>query len=154
MQAGRIEQVGTPFEIYNRPATPFVASFIGNLNLLEAEVLDATAGLLAVDGQEVRAAGPVTADGPRVKLALRPEMLALEDGIAMANSLAGTLANIIFLGSIVRLVIRVGSHELFLDRFNAPHLALPAVGSKVSVGFAREACLVSAADAPVELVGA
>ena len=149
MQSGRIEQVGTPHEIYNRPATPFVASFIGNLNVLEATVLDATLGLLSVDGQEVRTAGPVSAAGPRVTLALRPEMLSLEEGSARANTLEGNLINIIFLGSIVRLVIAIGKHELILDRFNAPHFALPPLGSRVAVGFARDACLITGEREPV-----
>jgi len=141
MQAGKIEQVGTPFEIYNHPATAFVASFIGNLNILEAAVLDPALGLLAVAGQQVQAAGPVT--GSRVKLALRPEMLSLNEGVPGANSLAGRLTTVVFLGSIVRLGIRIGDHDLALDRFNTPHLALPAVGSDVSISFPREACLVS-----------
>jgi len=148
MQSGRIEQVGTPFEIYNRPATPFVASFIGNLNILEATVVDAGLGLLSVEGQKVFAAGPVTG-GPAVKLSLRPEMLSLETGEPEANALAGTLDSVVFLGSIVRLGIGVGTRQVFLDRFNAPHLALPAVGSRVSVSFPRQACLVTPADAPL-----
>jgi len=149
MQSGRIEQVGTPFEIYNRPSTPFVASFIGNLNILEATVVDAGLGLLSVEGQKVFAAGPV-AGGPAVKLSLRPEMLSLEPGEPEANALAGTLDSVVFLGSIVRLGIGVGTRQVFLDRFNAPHLALPAVGSRVSVSFPRQACLVTPADAPRE----
>jgi putative spermidine/putrescine transport system ATP-binding protein len=154
MQAGRIEQVGTPFEIYNRPATPFVASFIGNLNILEAVVVDAALGLLTVGHQEVRAAGPVTVPGPVVQLSLRPEMLTLADDRPRANNLEGILVNVLFLGSIVRLVIRIGDHEVFLDRFNAPHLALPAVGDRVSVGFAREACLITGTAVQSQLVEA
>ncbi len=152
MQSGRIEQVGTPFEIYNRPATPFVASFIGNLNILEATVVDAALGRLSVAGQEVFAAGPVAA-GPGVKLSLRPEMLSLEDRPEGANSLAGTLTNIVFLGSIVRLAIGIGNREVFLDRFNTPHLALPAVGTQVSINFPREACLVTEPDPAEALAG-
>jgi putative spermidine/putrescine transport system ATP-binding protein len=143
MNAGRIEQVGTPFEIYNKPATPFVASFIGNLNILEADVLDSALGLLSVEGQQVLAAGPVADSVPRTKLSLRPEMLSLNEGIPGANALNGTLANVVFLGSIVRLTIRIGTREISVDRFNAPHLALPEVGSDVTISFPREACLVS-----------
>jgi putative spermidine/putrescine transport system ATP-binding protein len=144
MQAGRIEQVGTPFEIYNRPATPFVATFIGNLNILEAAVADPGRGLLTVDGQEVAAAGPLAAEtGSLVQLSLRPELLSLEGGAPGANRLDGTLESVVFLGSIVRLGIRIGDRELILDRFNAPFLALPATGSRVTVHFPREACLVA-----------
>ena len=154
MQSGRIEQVGTPFEIYNRPATPFVASFIGNLNILEATVVDAARGQLAVEGQTVFTAGPVAVPGAGVKLSLRPEMLSLEAGLPGANSLSGTLSSIVFLGSIVRLTIRIGQREIFLDRFNTPYLALPATGSEIAIRFPREACLITASDPNEALPGA
>jgi putative spermidine/putrescine transport system ATP-binding protein len=144
MNAGRIEQVGSPFQIYNHPATPFVASFIGTLNILDAALVDAEQGRLSVDGQDVFAAGPVPAvSGPGAKLMLRPEMLSLEAGPAGSNSLAGTLSSIVFLGSIVRLGIRIGRQELFLDQFNTPHLALPELNSAVAVHFPRAACLIT-----------
>jgi putative spermidine/putrescine transport system ATP-binding protein len=147
MRAGRIEQVGTPFVIYNHPANPFVASFIGTLNILEAKVADPATGRLSVAGQDVFAAGTLAAGaGQGVRLSLRPEMLSLVDGTAFANRLDGTLANVVFLGSIVRLVVEVGGREIFLDQFNAPHLALPAVGSRIQIGFPREACLVTVPD--------
>src|SRR5437773_4443311 len=52
MSEGRIEQIGTPSEIYNFPSTAFVASFVGTLNLVAAGVIDAGAGRLSTDGQE------------------------------------------------------------------------------------------------------
>ena len=82
MSDGRIEQIGTPSEIYNFPTTAFVASFVGTLNLVTAGVVDAGAGRLSVDGQEVRTSKAVTDAGPdgRVTLALRPEGIELGDG--------------------------------------------------------------------------
>ncbi len=50
MKDGLIEQIGAPFEIYNRPATPYVATFIGTLNVLPAVVVDPAAGMLEVGG--------------------------------------------------------------------------------------------------------
>jgi putative spermidine/putrescine transport system ATP-binding protein len=143
MRDGKIEQVGTPFEIYNSPATAFVASFIGSLNLLSATVIEPSAGTLSVDGQRIAAAVPVqAAAGGLVRLSLRPEMISLANGSADNNHLTGTLANVIFLGSIVRFVLRIGGDELFLDTFNNPHLALPAIGARVTAGFPREACIL------------
>jgi putative spermidine/putrescine transport system ATP-binding protein len=143
MRDGKIEQTGTPFEIYNRPATAFVASFIGSLNLLSATVIEPAEGMLAVDGQRIITAGPITgAAGRVVRLSLRPEMISLSNGRAESNHLTGTLSNVVFLGSIVRLVVRTGDNELFLDTFNNPHLALPAIGSRVTAGFPREACIL------------
>jgi putative spermidine/putrescine transport system ATP-binding protein len=74
-------------------------------------------------------------------LTIRPESLALNNGALSNNHLAGTLSNVIFLGSIVRLVIGIGGGELLMDTFNNPHLALPALGSAVTVSFAPEACV-------------
>ena len=51
MNAGRVEQIGPPFEIYNFPSTSFVASFIGQLNLLPVVVHDAAAGAVSLGGQ-------------------------------------------------------------------------------------------------------
>jgi len=143
MRDGKIEQLGTPFEIYNRPATAFVASFIGSLNLLSAVVVEPDAGTLAVDGQRIAAAAPIQgAAGRMVRLSLRPEMISLANGSAGNNHLTGTLSNVVFLGSIVRLVLRIGGNELFLDTFNNPHLALPAIGARVTAGFPPEACIL------------
>ena len=63
MSEGRIEQIGTPSEIYNFPSTAFVASFVGTLNLVNAGVIDAGAGRLSIDGQEVRTSKAVTGAG-------------------------------------------------------------------------------------------
>ncbi len=60
MSEGRMEQVGTPFEIYNFPATAFVASFVGTLNAVEARVVDAAARSLTLGGQPIRTAAEVT----------------------------------------------------------------------------------------------
>jgi putative spermidine/putrescine transport system ATP-binding protein len=147
MHEGKLEQVGTPFEIYNRPATAFVASFVGQLNVLSATVVDPAAGKLAVDGQEILASGPIAEiSGQGVRLSLRPESISLHNGKPENNHLTGIIENIVFLGSIVRFVVRTGQHELLLDTFNAPHLELPVLGSRVTVGFARESCILLGSD--------
>jgi putative spermidine/putrescine transport system ATP-binding protein len=143
MKDGRVEQVGTPFEIYNRPATEFVASFIGSSNALRATVVDPARGTVDVDGQNVVTARPLAAPaGAEVRLTIRPEAISLSNGVASNNHLRGTLASVVFLGSIVRLVVRIGARELIMDMFNNPHLALPEVGSDVTLGFAPEASIV------------
>ncbi|MBK8986085.1 MAG: ABC transporter ATP-binding protein [Chloroflexi bacterium] len=145
MNESRIEQVGTPFEIYNFPSTLFVASFVGTLNILPGEIVQPGTDLVRVDGQEIHAARPVERemehDG-RLSLALRPEMLSLNGHAPTENQLTGQVENISFLGSIVRIQVRLQENALFLDEFNNPHLALPNIGDTVVVGFQREACLV------------
>jgi putative spermidine/putrescine transport system ATP-binding protein len=143
MREGRIAQVGTPWEIYNRPASQFVASFIGSLNVLTAEVVDKGAGTLSIGGQRIAApANLLPASGESVRLSLRPEMITLANGHPDSNRLTGTVTNVVFLGSIVRIFLSISESELFLDTFNDPHLALPEMGKSISVWFPREACLV------------
>jgi putative spermidine/putrescine transport system ATP-binding protein len=151
MSDGRIEQIGTPSEIYNFPSTAFVASFVGTLNLVTAAVIDAPSGRISLDGQEVRTSRAI-ADVPadrRVTLALRPEGIQLGEGDPGANRLHGAVEDINFLGSIVRIRLRLGEGVeggeptvIALDTFNEPHLRLPDVGSATTVSFPPEACFV------------
>ena len=167
MSDGRIEQIGTPFEIYNFPATTFVASFVGTLNLVAAGVIDAGSGRVSIEGQEVRTAKPVTGagSGGRVTLAVRPEGISLGEGPEGSNRLRGTIDDINFLGSIVRMRLRLGDGvapgpgdpgtTISLDTFNEPHLRLPPVGEAVTVSFPHEACFVlgSAREGAVAVAG-
>jgi putative spermidine/putrescine transport system ATP-binding protein len=151
MSDGRIEQIGAPSEIYNFPSTAFVASFVGTLNLVTAAVIDAGSGRLSVEGQEVRTSKAVT-DVPAdrlVTLALRPEGIALGEGEAGSNRLRGTIEDVNFLGSIVRIRLGLGDGldgraptVIALDTFNEPHLRVPEVGSQTTVSFPPEASFV------------
>lgn len=155
MSDGNVEQIGTPSEIYNFPATPFVASFVGTLNLVPAGVIDPATGRVSVGGQEIRTSKAITdaRAGDRITLALRPEGIGLGEGDPGENRLRGTIDDISFLGSIVRLRLSVegdpGSapSEVSLDTFNEPHLALPPIGGLVTVSFPSEACFVIAGSA-------
>jgi putative spermidine/putrescine transport system ATP-binding protein len=143
MYNGRAEQVGTPFEIYNRPATRFVASFVGTLNILDAKALDPATGRLAIDGQEVSAArGIASAPGASLAVALRPEAVSLNGAAADRNRLAGTVEEVNFLGSVVRLRVRVNESLVSLDTFNNPNAPPPRHGDKVTVSFAPEDIMV------------
>ncbi len=151
MSDGRIEQIGVPSEIYNFPTTAFVASFVGTLNLVAAGVIDAPAGRVSIGGQEVRTSKAVTGAGAGelVTLALRPEGISLGDGPEGSNRVHGTIEDINFLGSIVRIRLRLDDGAdgraptaIALDTFNEPHLMIPTVGADVTVSFPREACFV------------
>jgi putative spermidine/putrescine transport system ATP-binding protein len=163
MNQGRIEQVGTPFEIYNFPATSFVASFVGTLNAIEAKIVDAAAGRLSLAGHVVRTTAELSgSEGQAVMVALRPEMIALTspdgsnivsvsptEGVTGTNRLPATVADVAFLGSVVRVRTTVGPEAtpVFVDTFNNPNLAVPPSGSPVVLSFPPEACLVLGRDA-------
>jgi putative spermidine/putrescine transport system ATP-binding protein len=151
MSDGRIEQIGTPSQIYNFPATAFVASFVGTLNLVSARVVDASTGRLSLDGQEIRASKVTTdrAGDGKVTLALRPEGISLGQGDEGSNRLRGAVEDINFLGSIVRIRVRLGEGSdgeppsvIALDTFNEPHLKVPDVGEDVTISFPTEAAFV------------
>ena len=154
MSEGRIEQIGSPADIYNFPATSFVASFVGTLNLLGANVIDAAAARLSIEGQEIRAAKPISdaRSGATVTVALRPESIELGEG-GGTNRLTGTVEDVSFLGSIVRTRVRVGDSgaTLSLDTFNDPNLTTAAIEEVVTVSFPPEASLVIGAGPAPEI---
>ena len=150
MSEGRIEQIGTPFEIYNFPRTAFVASFVGTLNILHGRVADPARGRIAIDGQEIVAArgleGARTGDVRAV--ALRPEIVSLAEPRENDNRMDGTVEDVSFLGSIVRIRVRFGEQAISLDTFNNPNLALPRRGQRLAVTFPPEAVLALDAAPP------
>jgi putative spermidine/putrescine transport system ATP-binding protein len=156
MSEGRMEQVGTPFEIYNFPSTAFVASFVGTLNVLPGVVKDAASGQLAIAGQPVRIARSFEGSaGREVSVALRPEMVKLGSD-AGENRLTGKVSDVSFLGSIVRIRVTLGDSgpTVVLDEFNEPTLKLPDLQDTVTISFPQDGPLVLDAKAPVESVEA
>ena len=155
MSEGRMEQVGTPFEIYNFPATPFVASFVGTLNLLPASIVDAGRGELTVAGQPVRVAKRFEGGGGRsVSVALRPEMVSLGNADGM-NNVTGKVTDVSFLGSIVRIRVTLAEGAVVsLDEFNEPTLKLPSDDDTITINFPADGPLVIDRAASVESVEA
>jgi putative spermidine/putrescine transport system ATP-binding protein len=143
MNAGIAEQIGDPFAIYNRPATAFVASFVGTLNRLAARVTDPAAGAVEVDGQPVTLGRTLdAAAGATVTLALRPEALALGE-TGGAALLRGRVEDVAFHGPVVRLLVAIGGNGVALDSFNTAAFRPPAVGDTVPVSFDPADALVA-----------
>ncbi len=144
MSEGRMEQVGTPFEVYNFPRTRFVASFVGTLNILRGKVGDPAKGTITVDGQEiVSARGVADAQPGEIRsVALRPEAVVLTDPGGTRNRMQGTIEEVSFLGSVVRVRVRFKDNVISLDTFNSASVAPPERGKPVTVTFAHEDLLV------------
>jgi putative spermidine/putrescine transport system ATP-binding protein len=142
MNQGVIEQVGTPVAIYNRPQTQFVASFIGSLNLLKAQVLDRSGGRIQVDGQELKTDEVIEAGGDQVSVAIRPEAISLNHANGHPNSLSASVDDIYFLGSVVRVRAKLNEQFLNVDLFNDPMMVLPVRGEQVMLSFAASATKV------------
>ena len=143
MSAGKVEQIGTPFEIYNYPKTAFTAAFIGQLNMLPITVDDPKTGLCSFQGQPIPTGEPLEATaGASKHLALRPEEL----GLGRAENcihLSGRIESVTFLGAIVRTRVDLGGHSVAVDIFNERLLTLPQVGETVMVNFPPHACWVT-----------
>ena len=127
MNQGRVEQIGAPDIVYDRPQTSFVANFLGKTNLL-AGVGDG-AGHIAVDG--FRVALPGAAAGP-VALAVRPERLVLAQA---GEGFSARITNRVFQGAHWLLSAESAAGALLLTRANDGR-PVPAEGETVAVSFA------------------
>ncbi|MEO5888479.1 MAG: ABC transporter ATP-binding protein [Anaerolineales bacterium] len=152
MYDGKVEQLGTPSDIYNFPRTSFVANFVGTLNTANAEVLDPAKNLISVDGVEFETAKDLkgTKKGDQVRMSIRPERFSFASEEKKDNVLDCTIENITFLGSIVRIQVLIGNTKFYMDTFNNPFLELLKVGEKAQVTCSRQAVLVL--DSPVEAI--
>ena len=133
MNEGRIEQVGSPQEIYRGSATTFVADFIGLTNFLKGKVKDIKGDLLSVSVYDALV-GLKVEDGFKigedVTIVTRPEMLKFsKEG---PSNIRGVVKNVFFLGSLARYEIQIGDEELItLDDSNPTNLM--AKGSNVHI---------------------
>jgi putative spermidine/putrescine transport system ATP-binding protein len=149
MQAGRLEQLAAPTEVYAQPATAFVAEFVGLTNRVPAVVDDGAARVLGV---RVPLVDPTTAPGPVTAL-VRPEALGVDaDDAAAAGPLTGTVVANSFLGAVSRVSVDVGEAGTLVAQLPTAEAARHAVGTRVRLTLRPDPVLVTARDAvaPVE----
>jgi putative spermidine/putrescine transport system ATP-binding protein len=144
MNEGAVDQVGTPFEIYNRPRTRFVASFVGTLNQFEGVVADPASGAVRLGGATVFGRAPIegASAGETRTVALRPEALRLCWAGEGDNVLSAVVEDVSFLGAVVRLKVRLGTEVLHIDTFNVGGAAPSRPGETVNVAFSRDDVIV------------
>ncbi|WP_412070675.1 ABC transporter ATP-binding protein [Pseudooceanicola nanhaiensis] len=143
---GRIQQIGSPREVYENPANRFVANFIGETNFFDVDVL-------SVEGDQAKVRTPMgmelTATQKHVRpgqkqatLSLRPEKIGLDDQ-ASGQILSGTITSTNYLGGFTHYVVRVGDADIRVSRRNdlsdTPTLA---EGATVKLGFSPAATRV------------
>ncbi|TGD95781.1 ABC transporter ATP-binding protein [Methylobacterium nonmethylotrophicum] len=141
MAAGRLVQVGPAAELYERPATRYVAGLLGDVNLIEGRLGEGGAGALRgldtplgpLTGFDHHGAGTAGAPG---LLALRPERLSLA-GDGGTGGLAGTLLDATYLGE--KILYRVGMADGRVLRASGPPGTGPGAGAPVRLAFAPEA---------------
>jgi ABC-type Fe3+/spermidine/putrescine transport system ATPase subunit len=143
MNQGSVVQVGTAEDLYHRPASPFVAQFVGRVNLLRGRVVGVGGDRTAVDvlGSVIRAktALPGVARGDPVMLVLRPEAIEVARDGAGSATLQGTVVARTFLGEKIEYVLACGEERLQIVRYNAgPGEVIPE-GATVGVRIVEEA---------------
>jgi putative spermidine/putrescine transport system ATP-binding protein len=132
MFRGRIEQMGAPAEMYSKPATPFVAEFIGTMNRFEATVVDPATGTVETGGKRFTVDAARSKErGARVLVLIRPETVEVSAANgAGPNVLTGDVLTHTFLGPVTRVRISSDAASLIADMPTARAAALPP-GSKV-----------------------
>ena len=133
MRAGLLEQVGTPYDIYENPATPFVADFVGRINRLEG----------TRDGQGDIVAGPfrlrAARPGPagKVTVMMRPHRIQFtsEPPGPDWNSATGTIQRATYVGDVLSCEVECAGGVLTVERHTHPGLAIPPAGEVVRLAW-------------------
>ena len=142
MSKSRVVQVGTPQEIYERPKTLFVTSFIGHSNVLDVRVLRAEEGsaLVSLAGQELRTRnGGGLSPGAAAKLVVRPENILMGSALGPTDAhLEASVISEIYQGALVRYRLKVGDQEIVAERQNQAHVERFPPGAEVTIGWDPE----------------
>jgi spermidine/putrescine transport system ATP-binding protein len=139
MNAGRVEQIGSPREIYDHPLTPFVADFIGSLNAVELIIAELV-GNLAVgrygDGERiVVAAGTGMRAGDAIRVAVRPERIRIDPVAAPTpedgSRLGGLIAEVVYLGMFTQFRVETAAGTILCHRLADEGLSAYTAGTAV-----------------------
>ena len=135
MAGGLIEQVGTPEEVYDSPATAYVADFLGSANVLPVEVTG-TAGdgrtSIRVGGETLTCRG-VAATEDDVRLVIRPERLLLEPTEEEAGTLSGTVVRTIYQGATTDIIVSLANGAELVVRRPSERAGHHSAGESVIV---------------------
>jgi|CXWL01.1.fsa_nt_gi iron(III) transport system ATP-binding protein len=142
LDQGVVQQVGTPTTLYDDPVNPFVANFVGTMNLLPARVCARRGDALTLDIDSVGEVHfPLLAPAPEAQamlVCLRPHTLRVEPSGPAPDArhvwMPGTVEASEFLGEYTRYRVRVGSQSLVVDQPHHAGLGKFAVGCAVSLG--------------------
>jgi ABC-type Fe3+/spermidine/putrescine transport system ATPase subunit len=156
MDHGRIHQVGSPGEVYERPANPFVGRFLGEANLIEGTVMGEAGEVVPLrlpSGQKLRAPRSDDCGTGRGMLFVRPERVEIVPGTAVTgnpglNVLAGKVHRCSFLGNILRYAVAVdGAAPITVDLQNAAGVSPLPIGAPVVLHWPVADSLILAGEA-------
>ncbi|EIM26351.1 ABC transporter ATP-binding protein [Microvirga lotononidis] len=134
MRGGKLEQVGTPVDVYEHPTTPFVASFVGRTNRLEGTAQGD--GRVSIGSSEIRVPGR---PGGRVEIMVRPHRMRLvetgsgQDAAEGVNRVAGRLSRVTFIGDLLQYHVDVNGAEIVVEVASDHGRGFRTVGTPVAV---------------------
>jgi spermidine/putrescine transport system ATP-binding protein len=146
MNGGRVEQIGSPRDIYEHPESAFVADFIGSLNALELRVDELVGGYaLMRPGEGERIVVPVGSGartGELLRIAVRPERVHIgpsgDAGLDGGSRLAGTIAEVVYLGMYTQFHVDTHAGRVVCHRLADESLAPLGPGSRVTLSWQAE----------------
>ena len=142
MSAGRLEQLAPPTTVYTKPATAFVAEFVGLTNRLAGMV---RGGVVEVRGVRLPLIASGGSDGPAVAL-VRPEAVTLSAATDVSTGpLVGTVIALAFLGAVSRVTVDLGDATVLVQVPTADAVAYPA-GTRVQVALRLDPVLITRDD--------
>jgi len=124
MNEGRIEQIGDPRELYERPVNSFIANFVGETNFLEGEIIDRegdTSIFLTKSENKLKVELPTdTRIGDKLTIAIRPEKFFFtKDAQPALSTMSGVIQEVIYLGEITKYIIRITeTKQIILKQMN------------------------------------
>jgi len=138
---GVIQQIGSPMEIYQKPANEFIAGFVGYVNFLEGSVktvdeaedkliVSTEYGMLTIKRDQEKKIG----DGDHVLVVIRPEAVVLlpPENVEQQNTFHGVVSNYMYAGNLVKYTVRLGDKELVIDQYNPKDATHYRRGDRVS----------------------
>ncbi len=145
MSKGRIEQIGPPADIYDRPQSEFVATFVGENNRFEGPLVEKADGVGVVETSAGRYAGKLAHDrlsvGETVALYVRPERLGL--GAGAENALAARVTHADFEGAFANVFLKgADGRPIILHLANDGRLPDLAEGAELAIGFSRHQAII------------
>jgi iron(III) transport system ATP-binding protein len=146
MNQGRVVQEGTAVDLYHRPASEFVARFIGRVNLVAGRVAECAGGTVKVEAlgasMTVASARGDLAPGAPVVLVVRPESIEIHRDGGPKGALSASVISCTFLGEKTEYLLRCADTELQALQYNASPGDAAPIGGTVSLRFAESAVTV------------